>query len=118
MEDASKEVKKPSKVQESIPVQKEENVKDKENTKPSKFQQKAPVKVDDSPVKVVSPPVNKSGDYLDDSYMPVKLLNTYSKDFCIKVRICKKADMRTYKNARGEGFILNMDLIDREGTMI
>ena len=37
MEDASKEVKKSSKVQESIPVLKEESVEDKENTKPNKF---------------------------------------------------------------------------------
>ena len=50
--------------------------------------------------------------------MPIKSLNVYSIDWCIKARIVKKADLRSYKNARGEGTILNLDLIDREGTMI
>ena len=50
--------------------------------------------------------------------MPIKALNQFNTDWCIKARVLKKADMRTYKNAKGEGCILNMDLIDREGTMI
>ena len=50
--------------------------------------------------------------------MPIKALNQFNTDWCIKARVLKKADMRTYKNAKGEGVILNMDLIDREGTMI
>ena len=50
--------------------------------------------------------------------MPIKHLNTFNRDWCIKARILKKAELRSWKNAKGEGFILNMDLIDREGTMI
>ena len=50
--------------------------------------------------------------------MPVKALNQFNKDWCIKVRVLKKNPLRTYKNARGEGCILSFDLIDREGTMI
>ena len=50
--------------------------------------------------------------------MPIKSLNVYSNDWCIKARVVKKADLRQYKNARGEGCILNLDLIDREQTMI
>ena len=30
----------------------------------------------------------------------------------------KKGEPRTWKNARGEGILLNIDLIDREGTQI
>ena len=37
MEDASKEVEKPQKVQESVPMLKKENVESKENIKPGKF---------------------------------------------------------------------------------
>jgi len=50
--------------------------------------------------------------------MPIKALNQFNSDWCIKARILKKADMRTYKNAKGEGFIQSLDLIDKEGTMI
>ena len=50
--------------------------------------------------------------------MPVSALNQFNKDWCIKVRIVKKNELRTYKNARGEGCILSFDLIDKEGTMI
>ena len=30
----------------------------------------------------------------------------------------KKGELRTWKNARGEGTIMSIDLVDREGTMI
>lgn len=50
--------------------------------------------------------------------MPIKALNQFNRDWCIKARVLKKADLRTFRNAKGEGFILNLDLIDREGTMI
>lgn len=50
--------------------------------------------------------------------MPISALNLYSHDWNIKARVLKRAQIRTYKNARGEGKILNIDLIDREGTMI
>ena len=55
---------------------------------------------------------------LDDMYLPIKLLNNFNRDWCIKVRVLKKGDMRQYKNARGSGVVLSMDLVDREGTMI
>ena len=53
-----------------------------------------------------------------DEYMPVKALNQFSSDWCIKARITKKNDVRSWKNARGEGQLLNIDLIDKEGTRI
>ena len=50
--------------------------------------------------------------------MPIKALNQFNTDWRIKARVLKKADLRSYRNAKGEGVILNLDLIDREGTMI
>ncbi len=54
----------------------------------------------------------------DDMYMPVKALNQFTNDWCIKARITKKNDVRSWKNQRGEGHLLNIDLIDKEGTRI
>jgi len=51
-------------------------------------------------------------------YTPIKSLNQFNSDWCIKARITKKADLRSWKNARGEGTLLNIDLIDKEGTRI
>lgn len=50
--------------------------------------------------------------------MPISALNSYSPDWIIKARVLKKPPFRAYKNARGEGKVLTVDLIDRAGTMI
>ena len=50
--------------------------------------------------------------------MPIKALNQFNTEWIIRARILKKAELRQYKNARGEGVILSLDLIDAEGTMI
>ena len=57
-------------------------------------------------------------DPMSHAYMPIKALNQFSTDWVIKARIVKKGNMRTWKNDRGEGTIMNIDLIDREGTLI
>jgi hypothetical protein len=44
-------------------------------------------------------------------YLPIGALNTFSQDWRIKARLLKKSQ-RTYKNDRGEGHILSLDLID------
>lgn len=59
-----------------------------------------------------------SSDPMAHAYMPIKALNQFSTDWVIKARIMKKGNMRTWKNDRGEGTIMNIDLIDREGTLI
>ena len=38
-----------------------------------------------------------------DMYMPIKALNQFSNDWIIKARVVKKAAIRQYKNAKGEG---------------
>ena len=55
---------------------------------------------------------------LEDVFTPIKALSHFSSDWCIRVRILKRSELRSYKNEKGEGVLLNMDLIDREGTMI
>lgn len=54
----------------------------------------------------------------DDQYMPVKALSNFSTDWRIKARIVKKHEMRHWKNDKGSGEILSVDLMDRENTMI
>ena len=52
------------------------------------------------------------------AYMPIKALNQFTNDWTIKARVVKKAAIKSWKNARGSGQLLNFDLVDREGTMI
>ena len=51
-------------------------------------------------------------------YTPIKCLNLYTQDWKIKARVVKKSDLRNWKNAKGEGTILNIDLMDSDQTMI
>ena len=50
--------------------------------------------------------------------MPIKFINNLTIDWCIKARVVKKSQLRPYKNAKGEGVILTLDLIDKDGTII
>jgi replication factor A1 len=50
--------------------------------------------------------------------MPISALNSFSMDWRIKARVINLPPIRTYKNAKGEGQILSLDLIDKDGTMI
>ena len=61
---------------------------------------------------------NRIESHIASQHMPIKALNQFNTEWCIKARVLKKADMRNYRNDKGEGCILNLDLIDREGTMI
>ncbi|KAM0979929.1 hypothetical protein ACFX13_015979 [Malus domestica] len=45
-------------------------------------------------------------------------LNPYQGNWTIKVRVTNKGTMRTYKNARGEGCVFNVELTDEDGTQI
>jgi replication factor A1 len=36
----------------------------------------------------------------------------------IKCRIAKKNDRRTWRNDRGEGYLLNVELVDEDGARI
>ncbi|KAL0442066.1 UNVERIFIED_CONTAM: Replication protein A DNA-binding subunit B [Sesamum radiatum] len=49
---------------------------------------------------------------------PLVSLNPYQGIWTIKVRVTSKGNMRTYKNARGEGCVFNVELTDEDGTQI
>ncbi|KAL4281325.1 hypothetical protein GQ457_03G017910 [Hibiscus cannabinus] len=49
---------------------------------------------------------------------PLVSLNPYQGNWTIKVRLTSKGNMRTYKNAGGEGCVFNVELTDEDGTQI
>ncbi|KAI3412453.1 Replication protein A subunit [Psidium guajava] len=49
---------------------------------------------------------------------PLVSLNPYQGSWTIKVRVTSKGSMRTYRNARGEGCVFNVELTDEDGTQI
>ncbi|XP_038878718.1 replication protein A 70 kDa DNA-binding subunit B-like [Benincasa hispida] len=49
---------------------------------------------------------------------PLVYLNPYQGDWTIKVRVTDKGNLRTYKNAQGEGYVFNVVLTDEDGTQI
>ncbi|KAF8408394.1 hypothetical protein HHK36_007544 [Tetracentron sinense] len=49
---------------------------------------------------------------------PLVSLNPYQGNWTIKVRLTSKGNLRTYKNARGEGHVFNVELTDEDGTQI
>ena len=50
--------------------------------------------------------------------MPIKALNQFSVDWVIKARVVKKSEIKNWKNARGEGQLINIDLLDRGGSLV
>ena len=53
-----------------------------------------------------------------ESFTPIKSLNTFLFDWKIKARVTKKHNKKTWKNSRGQGTLLNVELIDNQGTQI
>ncbi|XP_006649629.1 replication protein A 70 kDa DNA-binding subunit B [Oryza brachyantha] len=49
---------------------------------------------------------------------PLISLNPYQGNWVIKVRVTSKGNLRTYRNARGEGCVFNVELTDEDGTQI
>nr|XP_019709949.1 replication protein A 70 kDa DNA-binding subunit B isoform X2 [Elaeis guineensis] len=49
---------------------------------------------------------------------PLVSLNPYQGNWTIKVRVTNKGSLRSYKNARGEGYVFNIELTDEDGTQI
>ncbi|CAI2364434.1 unnamed protein product [Moneuplotes crassus] len=54
----------------------------------------------------------------DGEFTAVKVLSNISKNWTIKVRLTKKGNIRRYTNSNGEGCLMNIELMDRFGTMI
>ncbi|CAM8978131.1 unnamed protein product [Rhodiola kirilowii] len=49
---------------------------------------------------------------------PLVSLNPYQGNWTIKVRVTNKGNLRSYKNARGEGQVFTVELTDEDGTQI
>ncbi|CAK8563250.1 unnamed protein product [Lathyrus sativus] len=49
---------------------------------------------------------------------PLVSLNPYMGSWTIKVSVTSKGALRTYRNARGEGCVFNVELTDEDGTQI
>ena len=54
--------------------------------------------------------------FVEEPYTPIKALSTFNYDWRIKARITKKGERRTWKNQRTEGYLMNVDLMDKHGT--
>lgn len=55
-----------------------------------------------------------------DDFCPIKCLNTMNSDWCIRARISKKGNVKTFnkRNGTGTGTLLSVDLIDAYGDQI
>ncbi len=57
--------------------------------------------------------------YAEGGFIPINKLTPALKwDWRIKARVIKKSERRTWKNDRGEGYLMNVDLMDEEGSQI
>lgn len=54
----------------------------------------------------------------DSMYTPIKALSTFNYDWRLKARLVKKGERRSWKNARSEGYLMGVELMDSYGTMI
>lgn len=57
----------------------------------------------------------KIEDLASNNYMPVKVLNTFTRDWIIKARISKRGDVKTTRNG---GQLLKIEMVDQYGTQI
>jgi replication factor A1 len=49
---------------------------------------------------------------------PISQLNMYQNRFTIKARVTSKGDVKTWSNAKGEGSLLSMEVLDASGSDI
>lgn len=54
----------------------------------------------------------------EDVYTPIKALSPMNSDWIIKARVSKKFPVKQWSNQRGEGKLLNFELVDKYGTQI
>ena len=54
---------------------------------------------------------------LGRSIYPIEALSPYQNNWTIKALVTQKSDVRTWSNARGEGKLFNVTLIDESGEI-
>lgn len=52
------------------------------------------------------------------NFTPIANLNMYQSRWTIRARVTMKSDVRTWSNARGEGSLFSIELLDESGTNI
>ncbi|CAI2359121.1 unnamed protein product [Moneuplotes crassus] len=81
----------------------------------SKYDQMEDAQTDDH-FEVPSLPSGALND--QNSFMPIKALNSFVPEWKIKAKVNMKGEIKRWNNARGEGYLLNINLIDFKGDMI
>ncbi|GKY95854.1 hypothetical protein MPSEU_000546000 [Mayamaea pseudoterrestris] len=62
-----------------------------------------------APIQVVSPQANQGGGM---HLTPIAGLNMYNNRWTIRARVTTKSDIRTWRNAKGEGSLFSLELLD------
>jgi len=65
-----------------------------------------------------SRPVVRDSMGSSEKCMPINALNPYSSKWTIKARITNKSELRRWSNAKGEGTLFSVDLLDSHGSEI
>jgi replication factor A1 len=66
-----------------------------------------------------APPIVRSAPTTSGALItPVDQLNMYQNRWTIKARVTSKSDVRTWSNAKGEGSLFSVELLDSSGTDI
>jgi len=53
-----------------------------------------------------------------ENFWPINSLNPYQNNWTIKARVTKKHDIREWSNARGNGKLFSVDLLDKSGGQV
>ena len=81
-------------------------------------QLKVPTKSKPVPSGRVTAPVQTMALSGTQDITPISALNTFNNDWTIKCRVTKVCPPFNWKNARGEGTLMNIELIDAKGDQI
>jgi hypothetical protein len=55
---------------------------------------------------------------IQDIYTPIRVLNQFSTDWRIRARVTRRDEPKRWANSRGEGTLMNIEMIDKDGTQI